>query len=355
MKKIIRGILLGLLAVIVVGGSIGAYMLFGRKGPEIEKKATVVDANGSTYLAVVDEKSGETMAAVTDANGDVYAVVTDKDGNLSSTVGNINDKVNKNDLPTNFTGENYSVTNTKNYTGDVVTDPQTTTTAAASTTKNANTDNKTTTQKQQSDDLKPHRIAYYRDKVFSGGTYLMKFTTNDADMEESLGNEPLTMATKNNNVYVSTKFQSLDCKMLMLAPANSSKNSNPTIYLMLDKFKIYCKMPSESLGDGGELNVGGAMKDFGSEVKDSDITVSKVSIDGKELICESYVSKKDGATVKYFFDGDTLVRRDEVDKNGKVDSLFISELTTNVPDSLFEIPKNYRYLNLSAIDKLAGN
>ena len=349
MKKIIRGILLGLLAVIVIGGSVGAYMLFGSKGPEVEKKPTVVDAKGNTYLAVVDEDSKETMVAVTDKDGNVYAVVTDKDGNLSSTVGNINDKVNKNDLPTNYTGSNFNITNTKNYDGNVVSDSQTTT-APAST--NNNSGNTTTKAQPQKDELKPYRIAYYRDNIFSGGTYLMEFTTNDESMNESIGDSPLTMATKNNNVYVSTRFQSLNCEMLMLAPTSNKKDAKPTIYLILDKFKIYCKMPEDTVGD--DLNVGGAMKDFGSEIKNSDITVSKVSIDGKELICESYVSEKDGATVKYFFDGETLVRRDDVDKNGKVNSLYISKLTSEVPDSLFEIPKNYRYLNMSLLEKLGG-
>lgn len=350
MKKIIRGILLGLLAVIVIGGSVGAYMLFGGKGPEVEKKPTVVDANGNTYLAVVDGDSKETMVAVTDKDGNVYAVVTDKDGNLSSTVGNINDKVNKDDLPTNYTGSDFNITNTKNYSGNVVSDSQTTTAPAS--TKNNNGNTTTTKAQQQNDELKPYRIAYYRDNIFSGGTYLMEFTTNDETMNDSIGDSPLTMATKNNNVYVSTKFQSLNCEMLMLAPTSSKKDAKPTIYLILDKFKIYCKMPEDTVGN--DLNVGGAMKDFGSEIKNSDITVSKVSIDGKELICESYVSKKDGATIKYFFDGETLVRRDEVDKDGKVNSLFISKLTNEVPDSLFEIPKNYRYLNMSMLEKLGG-
>lgn len=351
MKKIIRGILLGLLAVIVIGGSVGAYMLFGKKGPEIEKKPTVVDANGNTYLAVVDGDSKETMVAVTDKDGNVYAVVTDKDGNLSSTVGNINDKVNKNDLPTNYTGSDFNITNTKNYSGDVVSSSPA---AAPSTTKNNSGNNNTTTTKpqQQENELKPYRIAYYRDNIFSGGTYLMEFTTNDETMNDSIGDTPLTMATKNNNVYVSTKFQSLNCEMLMLSPTSSKKDAKPTIYLILDKFKIYCKMPEDTVGN--DFNVGGAMKDFGSEIKDSDITVSKVSIDGKELICESYVSEKDGATVKYFFDGETLVRRDEVKKDGTVDSLYISKLTNEVPDSLFEIPKNYRYLNMSLLEKLGG-
>ncbi len=362
MKKIIRGIFLGLLAVIVIGGSIGAYMLFGRKGPEIQKKPTVIDAQGNTYLAVVDKNSGETMVAVTDEKGSVYAAVTDSNGNVGATVGNIDNEVNKNDIPTNFTGDKFSITNTNNYAGEVVTEPPTSATVPSTTgSGNNNTtgdrQNTTTsaTDTTQSNELKAYRIKKYHDNVFSGGTYLMEFTTNDASMKETMGDLPITMATKNNNIYVQTQIQSMQCEVLMLAPTGSDKDANPTIYLIFDRFKIYCKMPADALGEGETLNMGGAMKNFGGDVDNNDITVSKVSIDGKELICESYVSKKDGETVKYFFDGETLVRRDDISKDGTVNSIFISKLTNEVSDSLFEIPKNYRYLNMSVLEKLAGS
>ena len=104
MKKIIRGIVLGVLAVIVIAGSVGAYFLFGQKGPAKDSKLIMTDAKGNSYLAMVDEKSGETLFAVTDANGKVYAAVTDANGNVGETVGNVDDVVNISDLPTNYSG-----------------------------------------------------------------------------------------------------------------------------------------------------------------------------------------------------------------------------------------------------------
>lgn len=364
MKKIIRRIFLCLLAVVVIAGSAGAYYLFGRKGPGIEGKIVVTDAQGNSYLAVVDNKSGETMFAVTDANGNIGAAVTDSAGNIGSTVADLNGVVNKEDLPTNYTGPSIDVTvNGNDYTGvidsnDPNTQSTTAPTTAGSTAENstaANTtannvpesttsSNKPTTTKNQDEKLTAYRIEKYQ-KIFSGGTYLMEFTTNDAD----LGDTPITAAVKNNNIYINTKIQSMNCKMLYIAGTGGKAG---TTYLIIDDFKKYCKMPEDFM-DGNDMDMSNLMGSADS-ASSKNITVSKVSAGNKTLICESY-KDKDGTTVKYYFDGETLVRRDNVNNDGTVDSTFISRITTDVPDSLFEIPKNYGYLNLSFLSGLMGD
>ena len=50
--------------------------------------------------------------------------------------------------------------------------------------------------------------------------------------------------------------------------------------------------------------------------------------------------------MQYYFDGDTLVRLDSTGEDGVVASTYITRITTDVPDSTFEIPKGYGYLNL---------
>jgi hypothetical protein len=47
-----------------------------------------------------------------------------------------------------------------------------------------------------------------------------------------------------------------------------------------------------------------------------------------------------------------LVRRDNVYSDGHVDSTYFAQITTDVPDSCFEIPKGYGYLNLDWIGLL---
>ncbi len=347
MKKIIRGIVLGVLAVIVIAGSVGAYFLFGQKGPAKDSKLIMTDAKGNSYLAMVDEKSGETLFAVTDANGKVYAAVTDANGNVGETVGNVDDVVNISDLPTNYSGPSIDVSvNPSDYSGAV---DSTTAPAAESTTQSgastsaANRDN-TTTTKKKNDKLTAYRIAKYQ-QLFAGGTYLMEFTTND----EELGDTPITAAVKNNNVYIETKIQSMDCKMLYLAGSGGKAG---TTYLIIDSFKKYCKMPEDLMGD--DMDMSNLMGNFGQEIKKK-ITVSKAKVGGKELICESYTAD-DGTVVKYYFDNnDTLVRRDNENPDGSVDATYITRITSDVPDSLFEIPSNYGYLNLSFLSGLAGN
>ena len=190
MKKIIRGIFLGLLAVVVIAVSVGAYYLFGQKGPGIDGKVIVTDAKGNSYLAVVDNKSGETMVAMTDEKGNVVAAVTDKDGNIGATAANLNGVIDKNDLPTNYTGPDIDVTvNGSDYTGSIDSTTQNNeSTANAGTTENNNAESsttknndQTTTTKKKSEELTAYRIEKYQ-KVFAGGTYLMEFTTNDPDL-----------------------------------------------------------------------------------------------------------------------------------------------------------------------------
>ena len=88
------------------------------------------------------------------------------------------------------------------------------------------------------------------------------------------------------------------------------------------------------------------MADFGMD-DIGEITVSKVDLNGQQLILESYVSSADGSTVNYYFNGDELVRRDSISTSGAIDSIYISKFMNDVPDSYFEIPDGYGYLNLS--------
>lgn len=350
MKKIIRGIVLGVLGVVVIAASVAAYFLFFNNSKPDVSKQIVTDAKGNSYLAMVDEKSGETLVAVTDANGKIYAAVTDANGNVGNTVGSVDDVVKISDLPTNYTGPDINVSvNGSDYRGDVdsTTQPADSTTQSNASTSpnnsspsNSNSATESTT-KANNGKLTAYRIAKYQ-KVFAGGTFLMEFTTAD----EELGDTPITVAVKNGNVYMETEFQGMSMKFLCLAGSGSKKGTN---YVIIDKYKKYCKIPDDMMGD---VDFSSVVDNFGGEI-DKKITVSKVTVGGKELICESYVDD-DGTVVKYFFDGETLVRRDNVSKDGKTDTTYISKLSTDVPDSLFEIPDNYGFLNLSFLSGLSG-
>ena len=69
----------------------------------------------------------------------------------------------------------------------------------------------------------------------------------------------------------------------------------------------------------------------------------------KKLILESYTTKN-GDTANYYFDGEALVRRDDIAKDGTVTTTVFTKFSTDVPDSYFEIPDDYGYLNLGWLE-----
>ena len=395
MKKIIRGILIGLLAVIVIGGVSVWFFLFHSKKPEINTQAYVTDPQGSSYLAVVNEE-GTTYAAVTDAQGNIYAAEIKDNGEIGEKVGQINDQVDLTDLPTDYKGEHIAESADVNaFTGNAevvpgadtqpvqpansdVTDvaqpssentapggSQTTSQSSGNPSVQQNTrttqqsgqqNGQTATQPVQTQPTsaipgyqgqaevtttaapKTYRITKYQ-QMFNTGTYLMEFKTSDPE----LGDSPITAAAKNGNFVIDTQIQNYKCKMLYLA-------KDKTTYLIIDDFKKYTKLPEDMMGD--DFDMSSMMSSFGKTVDTSKVETSTVKIGNQTLNCETI--KDENGEMRYYFDGDTLVRMDSVGNDGTVDSTYISKLTSDVPDSAFQIPSNYGYLNLSWLEALAG-
>ena len=119
--------------------------------------------------------------------------------------------------------------------------------------------------------------------------------------------------------------------------------------MIFNDWKKYCKMPESMMGE--DMDMDSLMSDMGNDDV-GEISVSEVEINGEKLILESYNSKA-GTTVNYYFDGDLLVRRDNVYSDGHVDSTYFAQITTDIPDSYFEIPKDYGYINLDWLGLLA--
>lgn len=368
MKKILQriAICVSVLLIVCVAATV-RYFTYDPDKAKDNESGYVTDSEGMTYTMVAD-KDGETYVVVTDKDGNRYAA--EYDGTtVGSTIGEINGEVALEDVPTNFQGTHLDVSNDINkFQGEVATtapdysgeeevttsagEEDTTSKVEDSTTsanKPTNSPTKPTTKpttptkpSKPNNNLKAYRIEKYQ-KILQSGTYLMKVTTND----DSFGNAPVTMAVKNGNMFVDMSVDidedtAMDCGMLYL-------KSKDTIYLIFNDWKKYCKMPESMMGEDMD------MESMMGEMSVSDIgevSVSEVEIGGEKLILESYTSTADGTTVNYYFQDDVLVRRDNVYSNGKVDSTFFAVLTTDVPDSYFEIPKGYGYLNLSLLDAL---
>lgn len=297
MKKILRNIFLCILAIIVVAVGGVWYTLFG-----VSEKPIDVDVTDSSQTS---EYTGPNIDVEIDPN--------DYTGAVSTTI------------PTTT-----KPTTTKKDDGGKKPDKQENTTAAP-------------------DNNDPYRLEAYRikqyHKAISSGTFLMETTMED----EELGSTPVIMAVKNGNTYVETSMSAeginLNAKVIYI-------KSTQTTYLIIDNWKKYTKLPADLMGDSEGLDMAGSLKESYSDEDLGDIKVSEVEMGGKKLILESYNSG--GTTVNYYFDGDKLVRRDDVYSDGTVSTTAFSKFTTNVPDSYFEIPDGYGYLNLSWLESLGA-
>lgn len=297
MKKILRNIFLCILAIIVVAVGGVWYTLFG-----VSEKPIDVDVTDSSQTS---EYTGPNIDVEIDPN--------DYTGAVSTTI------------PTTT-----KPTTTKKDDGGKKPDKQENTTAAP-------------------DNNDPYRLEAYRikqyHKAISSGTFLMETTMED----EELGSTPVIMAVKNGNTYVETSMSAeginLNAKVIYI-------KSTQTTYLIIDNWKKYTKLPADLMGDSEGLDMAGSLQESYSDEDLGDIKVSEVEMGGKKLILESYNSG--GTTVNYYFDGDKLVRRDDVYSDGTVSTTAFSKFTTNVPDAYFEIPDGYGYLNLSWLESLGA-
>lgn len=346
MKKIRRGILCTIAAVIVIGLALVGAKVFRDDSKNQIVRPTVTDASGNVYLAAEDE-SGGVYAAVTDSSGNIWAAQINDDGSVGSTVASLNDKFTLDDIPNNYSGPQINETaENSDYIGQVNTVPATTAPAATDS-PSVSSDTQQTTKPQSAPDVTtttpaaPSKeeelyIFKYRD-IFAGGCYMMDFSMPD----EELGMTELTCAAKGGNILVKTTLDGMTATILYLA----EKDTN---YVVIEQLRMYGKLTEEMTGEGFDMTELNMADNFAKDVTASEVTVSDAEINGKMLRCESY-TVADGTTMKYYFDNGTLVRMDSVDLNGTVTSTYITRITTDVSDDLFKIPSGYIYINFSLL------
>lgn len=331
MKKSFLRVAAVFLTILTVAGVL--YGCGGTKGPN-EGIDTVTDKDGITYLAIVDSNDGHTLAGFTDKDGNIYAAETNESGEVLKD-GTLYSVSYTGEMPTNDTTAvdiNESQNSDYNYAGqDVVTGTtQTSQTTAAP-------DSSTTTQSTGSSTTKPAttepKEEYLAEKyktLFQSQTYYVEFTT-----EDDLAPDPVTMAVKNGNIYMKTKFEDMDCTMLY-------QKKKDSIYIVLSDYHVYCKMPSSMLDD---LD----MSSFGDTSEVKDIEVSDVTLGNRDCRCETY-TLSDGTVSSYYFYNGELVRLDQFSTDGETSIMNITKISSAVDDSLFELPKGYIPVNLSKLD-----
>lgn len=307
---------------------------------------TITDPDGITYLAVLDQNSN-VYAGVTDIAGNLYGARIDTDGypvldESLYVIGEYDGTLPKN----NTTAVNIQQTKnneTYNYNAAVSiideTDPPQTTTGTNNT--NGNTDSggsestdSTATVGNSESTTAQEQKEYLADKyrtLFSSGTYQMTFTSDDPDLPSEI-----TMAFKNGNIYVETTVEGMAAQVIY----NDSLKQG---IMVLPSIRTYCTLPEDMMQEmsSSAINIEG-----GAEF--SKVKSYKVDINGRECLCESYTYDS-GNTDNYYFYNNELVRLDFIEADGSSTVYNITQLSSDVPDSYFEMPKGYLKLNLASV------
>jgi len=176
----------------------------------------------------------------------------------------------------------------------------------------------------------PHLYKKYH-RMVENGTFLMVFTTDDSD----LGDKPVTVAMKNGSVVVDTMLQGIRVRMIY----DAKKNQN---FMLVPAFRCYTELTEEMLAD---MDMQRSIIEFAEPLDSATAKVFTAEQDGETYTVEAFF--EDGTQTNYYFKGETLVKIVTVEPDGAISSVFVQTMTDKVSDSLFEIPKGYRRLNLS--------
>lgn len=337
-----------------------AGIFYGCDNNSDKDENVVTDPQGMTYLAI-EGSDGKTYAGVTDAAGKLYAAPIDDDGSVRTDgelyeVTSYDGTLPTNDttaVPVDDTGDGYNYADspvvtdenlstskvevtTKPHSDNTTDSDKTTksdnttksdkTTRSDSTTKSDNTTKTNNTTKP--DDDETELLAEKYKKLFASGTYYIEFSSDDME-------EPVTAAVKNENIYMKTKLEGMNCTMIY-------QSQKDNLYVVLNDYRVYCKMPTTMLD---ELD----MSQFGNSSSVVDVTVYDAKIGDRTCRCEAYKLDNGGISVYYFYKN-SLVRMDQISEDGSISVMNISKVSSTVEDSLFELPKGFIPFNLSKLN-----
>lgn len=337
MKK--RNILaiLAALAVVLV-----AFAACGEKEPEQPENPTVIGADGQVYEEVTEVVTEIVTEIVTDKQGEA---VTDKEGKTEvktevlttivtvtkpyepSTAETTTGKKQENNSASEPSSEGSSVESTTTY--EDVTFPE-----------------GTEIEVEMGSDGKPKEPLMK--KVFTDSKNSKQFYINATIVTgEMLGLEtgmPVKMYLSGNNMAIEFPL-GVALKVRMVYAGSKMHLIFPTheYYYTVDSGEDASELVNT------DLNL---WKNIGSDTMDY-VSTSKVTIKGKSYICEEY---KDSTNInKYYFNSKKELKRIEmISPDGEAMIFKVSECTSKVDNSIFNVPKGYKPLTEDSMKIFLG-
>ena len=169
-------------------------------------------------------------------------------------------------------------------------------------------------------------------QYFKAGTYSMTITT----VSNGVDDIPVDFACKNGNVRMGMSMEGIPAIMIYRA-------DNDTAYMLFEMMgKFYTELTEELIGE--EIDFSEATDGF--EIPENGtLTVTKETFNGTAVTAETVTA--DGKTATFYFDNSGNLVGTKSVKDGEASVSKISNFSTNVADSLFEIPNGYVYMDMS--------
>lgn len=323
-KSVIR-VLAVFLTIAVMAG------IFYGCGNKKDNSGIYVDPTGESYITVQDVDTGDVLVGFTGEDGTIYAAYTDEHGNVlkdgeTFPVNNYDGTMPYNDTTAVSVD---SGDDSHNWAGeDVVTVSKDQTTA--SNTAESKNNSATTTKKADTTTTTEAESGYLAEKyqkLFASGAFYIEFSTEDEDMPD-----PVTAAIKNGSIYMKTKFENMNCTLIY-------QKDKDKLYMVLTDFRVYCKMPSDMMEDLDLSN-------FSNTSKVKKVETYEAVLGNRECQCETYYLADGTISTFYFYNGE-LVRMDQIFDDGTSTVMNVNKISSQVDDSLFELPKLFVPLDLS--------
>ena len=159
--------------------------------------------------------------------------------------------------------------------------------------------------------------------------------TGELITEETDEKGTASISEKNGNVLQEVK--SGEEKMSIMFKDN-------TTYLVAHDQKIYMKTEGRDESILPEEDETFLSKDELEALKTQEYKTGKESIDGKEYDYEEYYDSENEITERYYFDGNELKYVKSIDSDGEEQIMKVLKLSSEVDDSVFDIPSDYKLI-----------
>ncbi|NMC55607.1 MAG: hypothetical protein GYA50_00035 [Eubacteriaceae bacterium] len=165
-------------------------------------------------------------------------------------------------------------------------------------------------------------LADNTNKIFASGTYQMTITMTSEGQTIDM-----TIAVKDKQTAIKMTSKGEELRIVL---------KDNKYYMINDAEKSMLVMSAETSGE--------ETPDYSEIFSESRTYTNKtdVTIDGKKLTCEEY--KIADGSIKYYFDGKTLVRIDTT-AGSVTETMNIKELKGTVDAALFNIPTDYQQMS----------